>query len=523
MEVSTWIRSLSWFGIVVGCLGLVGCAETPVTPEAPPPRVTVQHPERRTLVDYDRYNGWAQAVETVEVRARVRGHIRKVAFTDGQLVKQGDVLFELDPRPFQAEIDRARDQLMVDQAQLDLAAANAKRDQSLFARKAISQEELETSLATKKSWEAKVEGAKHEIVRRELDLEYARVTAEISGRVGRANMTAGNLVNAGGSDPLLTTIVAVDPIHVYFSVDERSLLRYRQHQKEKQAAAAPAPSAAAPAAGAATDSSDLKPSPAASPSASSAAPATTAEPAGTTETVTATEPVTTTELAATTEPTAETKPTATTEPATSAAPLPTDAAAGETPPADSTPEAAAPAAPAAPAVVIPIEFGLETDEGFPHRGQLDFADNRIDPETGTIEVRGVAANPENRFVPGSRVRIRVPVSDEYEAILVPDVAILSDQDQRYVLVVNAEGIVVRRSIKLGRLLDDGMRVVLPGGGEAEQLKAEDWVVVLGLQRARVNYPVEPVDADGKVVPLSGPATKPAATGTSAAPSKSSSH
>jgi multidrug efflux system membrane fusion protein len=149
---------------------------------------------------------------------------------------------------------------------------------------------------------------------------------------------------------------------------------------------------------------------------------------------------------------------------------------------------------------IPFEFGLDTDDGFPHRGVLDFADNRIDPTTGTIEVRGKAGNPDGRFIPGGRVRVRVAVSEPYPGIVVPDTAILTDQDKKYVLYLNDENVVLRRDIKPGRLLDDGMRVILPDGDEATaQLRKEDRVIVLGLQRARLNYPVEPLDESGNLV------------------------
>jgi RND family efflux transporter MFP subunit len=383
--------------------------------------VTVQHPEERDLLDYDRYNGWTRAAETVEVRARVRGHIKQVHFTDGQLVNQGDLLFELDPRPFQQNIDRARDQLTEDNAQLKLAEANNNRNKLLFEQKAITQAQFDTTIAALGTAEARVASQTNEIKRLELELEYSRITAEIAGRIGRALLTTGNLVNAGGSDPLLTTIAALDPIQVYFSVDERSLLRYREwrtavEQAKRQAG--------------------------------------------------------------------------------------TDNASGQTAIVPAAAETAADGE-AAPNPVkdlkIPFEFGLETEAGYPHAGLIDFADNTIDPETGTIEVRGSAPNPEGKFLAGARVRVRVPSSDNYRGIVVPDLAILSDQDQRYVLVVNDENVVIRRAVTLGRLLDDGMRVILPGQTDSENLSPDDWMVVLGLQRARVNYPVNPVDADGKAV------------------------
>jgi RND family efflux transporter MFP subunit len=414
---------LAWAGSAWALLFAVmlGCTETPVVPEPPPPNVTVEHPQERDLLDYDRYNGWARAAETVEVRARVRGHIKEVHFTDGQIVQQGDLLFELDPRPFQQNIDRARDQLGEHIAELKLADANNNRNKTLFEQKAITKAEYDRTIAALGTAEARVASQTNEIKRLELELEYSRITAEISGRIGRALLTTGNLVNAGGSDPLLTSIAALDPIQVYFSVDERSLLKYREwrsavEQAKQQSAAYDA-----------SEQSEVVPA------------------------------------------AAET------------------AAAGEArqhPVKD---------------LKIPFEFGLETDDGYPHAGAIDFADNTIDSETGTIEVRGVAPNPDGQFLAGARIRVRVPSSDNYRAIVLPDLAILSDQDQRYVLVVNDENVVVRRTVTPGQLLDDGMRVILPSQTENENLSPDDWVVVLGLQRARLNYPVNPVDAGGKPV------------------------
>ena len=133
---------------------------------------------------------------------------------------------------------------------------------------------------------------------------------------------------------------------------------------------------------------------------------------------------------------------------------------------------------------------METDQGYPYEGVLDFADNQVDRATGTVLVRAVAPDPNGRLVPGSRVRIRLPVSAEHEALLVPDTAFLSDQDKKYLLVLDDKNVVHRRDVKPGKLLDDGMRVILPSDGQ--ELTANDWIIVLGLQMARLNYPVDPV-------------------------------
>jgi multidrug efflux pump subunit AcrA (membrane-fusion protein) len=162
---------------------------------------------------------------------------------------------------------------------------------------------------------------------------------------------------------------------------------------------------------------------------------------------------------------------------------------------------------------MPLSFGLDTEKGFPHQGYLVFADNKYVEGTGTIMVRGAAPNPEGRLIPGSRVRVRVPVSDKYEAALVPDSAVLSDQDRKYLLVLGKDNVVLRRDVTPGRLLDDGMRVILPAPGEEKAAGSKDWVknwegvwlITLGLQRARIDYPVQPLEANGQ--PVTTTATK----------------
>jgi RND family efflux transporter MFP subunit len=275
------------------------------------------------------------------------------------------------------------------------ATKEEKRLKELVGKGGASQSQVDAAEAQSKSLEAQILATKQEVVRKSLDLEYSRITAPIDGRIGRAMLTAGNLVNAGGTDPVLATIVSVDPVYVYFDIDERALQRYMN-------------------------------------------------------------------------------------------------ARGATRKASVREEK------------LPFSFGLETDEGFPHTGEINFANNQVDAQTGTIQVRGVVPNPAGQFVPGSRVRIRVPVGDPHPVLLLPDTAVLSDQDKRYVLVLDDKKIVQRRDVELGKLLDDGSRVVRAAGGAA--LSADDWVITQGIQQARINYAVEPVQ----------PATQPAGSSTAAA-------
>jgi membrane fusion protein, multidrug efflux system len=372
------------FIVMLALVAVTGCNST--APAAKPreaPRVTVAHPTIRGLVDEDDYNGWLEASQTVEVRARVRGHIQQIDFKDGDFVEKGQLLFEIDPRPFQAAIDEALAHAGALKAQHVAAQKNAARAEELLKSKAIAPSEAEQIVAEAQSYGARIAAQMQTVERLKLDLEYARLTAPIAGRISRAMLNVGNLVNAGGSDPLLTTIVAIDPIYVDFNVDERAMQGYqeigaRRRGKNRQPA-----------------------------------------------------------------PLREQK--------------------------------------------IAFSFRLDTEKGFPHQGELIFADNRYTPGTGTIPVRGVAPNSDGRLIPGSRVRVRVPVSDKYEAILVPDTAVNTDQKQKYLLLVGEDKIVKRQNVELGRLLDDGMRVILQ-----PKLGTDAWTITEGMERARLNYPVEPV-------------------------------
>src|SRR5262245_56132904 len=210
---------------VIFVVALSGCGEEPtITPETP--KVTVVHPEQRELSDHEEFNGWMAADKSVEVRARVKGHIKKIDFKDGQYVKKGDLLFELDPRPFEAEIGKAEDTLKVYEAQKAAADKEETRLRLLQTKGGASVQQVEKAEADALALAAQISAVQNQIDRNELDLEYARITADIDGRVGKAELTERNLVNAGGSDPLLTTIVSVDPIRIYFNVDERSMQRY---------------------------------------------------------------------------------------------------------------------------------------------------------------------------------------------------------------------------------------------------------------------------------------------------------
>jgi len=368
--------------MLLGCVVAAGCGGTkPAEKTKEAPRVTVAHPITRTLTDEAEYNGWLEAFKTVEVRARVRGHIAKVHFQDGDMVTEGKTpLFDIDEAPFQAQLAQTEAQVMALESQEVSANKELERNRILITNKAVSQQELDKSEADAKSFAAQILAKKAEADRIRLDLKYAKIIAPLTGKVGKANLIVGDLVNAGGSDPLLTTIVTVDPVYVDFNVDERAIQRYQQTNAPR---------------------SDKQ---------------------------------------------------------------------------KSLRERE-----------IKFTFGLDTEKGFPHEGTLVFADIKYAEGTGTLLVRGVAENKDGLFIPGSRVRVRLPVGDKYSATLVPDAAVSTDQKQKYLLVVGEDKNVKRLNVELGRLLDDGMRVIL-----APQLKADTWIITEGMERARLNYPVEPI-------------------------------
>ena len=390
LRIYCWMLPALLIGFSAGCEQQT----VVVTPQAP--RVSVMTPEKRQLSDHEEFNGWMAADSTVEVRSRVRGHIQKVYFTDGQYVHKGDLLFELDPRPFQAEIGKSQDTLKVYQAQKSAADKEEARLRLLETRGGASTQQVEKAEADALALAAQISAAENEITSDKLELEYSRITADIAGRVSKAELGEGNLVNAGGSDPLLTTIVSVDPIRIHFNIDERSLQRY------------------AKSVGAAGGSlSDL--------------------------------------LANMKDREAK------------------------------------------------FEFGLDGEAGFTHDAVLRFGDNRVDPNTGTMQLYGTVPNPKGMFVPGSRVRVRLTIGKPYEALLVPDTAILSDQDKRFVLIVDDEKIVRRRNVTLGAITDDGLRAIVPADKLSDGEKIADWkVIVDNLQRARLNYPVEVTTPDATV-------------------------
>jgi RND family efflux transporter MFP subunit len=379
MTYTFFMRGCAFVALVAAGLMLASCDSGPAVVEAEPPVVTVSQPLEKEITDYEQYTGRVEAAETVEVRARVRGELVGISFKDGALVNEGDPLFEIDPRVYKTAVDVAMAKKDNAQASVKLAETEYKRNLALFQRDAGAAKDVEMWTAKRSIALAEMSQADAEIERAKLDLEFTKIKAPISGRISRSLVTKGNMVNFGGGDTLLTTIVSVDPIFVYFDVDENSLKLYRERRAKEN------------------------------PSEN-----------------------------------------------------------GKSPPS------------------IPAFLGLMNDEHFSLEGKIDFADNRINPATGTIRVRGVFANKDGKLTPGQFARIHLPVGEKYKGLLVTDQAVGTDQSQKYLLIVNSDNKVEYRLVTPGRL-DGNLRIFRPDAG----LKAGEWVIVNGVQRIRPGMVVKP--------------------------------
>ena len=375
------MNTLKIAAILIALL-FAGCGKR-VAPTAPPPTVTVVQPVAREVIEWDEYIGRLESPETVEVRARVNGYLDKVHFKEGKEVKKGDLLFTIDPRPYQAEFDHANGEYQRALVQVELAQNDFERAKRLIATKAISEEDYDTKSKTYAAAQAAVVSAKAVMESAKLNLEFTEVRSPIDGRTSRAFVTQGNLVSGGllgAGATLLTTVVSLDPLYCYADADERAILKYLQLRRE----------------GSRVSARDEQ---------------------------------------------------------------------------------------------IPAEMGLADETGFPHKGFIDFVDNRVDPNTGTLRGRGVFPNEDHSLSPGFFARMRLPGSGKYAALLIPDRALGSDQAQKFVYVVSAEKKVEFRPVTAGPIID-GLRVVKTG------LKPGESIIVEGLLRVRPGVVVDakPVDA-----------------------------
>ena len=363
--------------IILLAAGLSGCSEKPpqqAAAAAPP--VTVAQPTKRTVTDWDEFTGRFEAVEEVQVRARVGGFVTSVEFRDGAFVKTGDLLYVIDARPFEAVADQADGQLSDARAKAELAKRELDRALTLNQTQAVSDsivDQRRQALQAAKAAEMQAAGA---LKAAHLNIEFTHVVAPIGGRVSRHLVSVGNLVQGSeGTSTLLTSIVSLDPIYIYFDMDEATYLKNNRLYFE-----------------------------------------------------------------------------------------------GKRPSSRENPN--------------PVQVSLTGETKPSHDGKVDFLDNRLDVSTGTLRGRAVIPNKDFSILPGQFGRVRLIGSSPYDALLLPDTAIASDQSRKIVFVVKDDDTVEVRQVTLGPL-DEGLRVIREG------LKPEDRVIIDGLQRARVGAKVSP--------------------------------
>jgi RND family efflux transporter MFP subunit len=361
-----------------------GAAQAQGGAAQPPPEVTVATPLVRRLTEWDELTGRFEAVQRVEIRARVSGYLEQISFQDGDIVEAGQILFVIDPRPYEAARDRAQAQIEDAEAQLTLARLERGRTAQLVETSATARSRLDQRNAELQAAEASLASARAQLRQAELDVGFTEVTAPFRGRISDRRVDVGNLVS---DQTLLTTIVQLDPIYLVFDMSESDFLAYQR--------------------------AVLK---------------------------------------------------------------------GELP---STRDRK-----------TIVAAHLVDEEEWTHEGTMDFVDNVVDEGTGTVRGRAVFPNPDNLITPGQFGRIRIPGSPLYDALLVPDAAIVTDQSRKQLLVVNADNKVEPRVIRPGPSQPGGLRIVRRG------IAPEDRFVIGGLLRARPGIVVSP--KEGKVEPEPAP-------------------
>ena len=372
-------------GAILMSAFLVACGSSEQQGQMPTPHVETATPLVERVADWDEFTGRFESPEHVDVRARVSGYLDAVHFEDGAQVEAGQLLFTIDPRPFQAELAAANGRLTQARAELSQARTDLSRAERLIASRTISEEAVEQRRTTVSTAEAAVASARAAVETQSLNLEFTEVTAPITGRASSRQVDPGNLVSGGNSaGDVLTTIVSSDPIYFEFDASEAVYLRYQRQQGAGEGA--------------------------------------------------------------------------------------------------------------------PVEVRLQDEGEFTRPGEIVFADNAIDPATGTIHLRASVANPDGLIRPGMLGTARVRGGSPYEAVLLPETAILSDGSRRIVYVVNDQNIVEARAVVQGPL-SGSLRVIRSGIGP------DDHVIVNGLLRARPGAPVVPQATEIVRAPSGGPASR----------------
>ncbi len=377
---------------IAGIFAALLIAVGPAHAQQGPMPVTVAKPLVKNIVDWDEYTGRFEAVERVDVRARVSGFLESVHFREGQMVEKGQVLFIIDPRPFQAELDAAKAAVEGAETAFNLAVTELKRAESLISRNNIARETVDQRRAARETARAEILSAKARVRSAELNLEFTQVRAPFKGRISDARVDVGNLVEGGtAQSTLLTTLLSTDPILFTFTASEAEFLKYtrldlsgqRQSSRETQ---------------------------------------------------------------------------------------------------------------------NPVYVRLADETDWKRRGEMFFVDNEISPETGTMRGKAIFDNPDDILTPGIFGRLRLIGSAPYDAILIPDDAVISDQSRKMVLVLGEDATVIAKPVTLGPR-HNGLRVVRSG------LDADETVIMRGVQRARPGGKVLPQEAtlqlDGTLTPSPG--------------------
>lgn len=362
---------------IVGCTALLASCGKPEVQGAPPKLpVSVAKPVVKEVQEWDEYTGRFEAYDFVEMRSRVNGYLQSIHFTDGDIVEKGQLLFQIDPRPFQVALDQAKARLASTQSAQEFARRDLERARELLQRQNIPERVFEQRQDSLKNAQASLRSAQADVEQAQLNLNYTRITAPITGRASARFVSVGNLVSGDGAQAqTLTTIAALRPIRFIFDADEAAYLRYVRL-----------------------------------------------------------------------------------------------AEAGERPSGRT--------------VQHPVIVQLQGESDYAHKGNLDFVDNRIDPQTGSIRGRAVLPNDEQYLLPGMFGRLRLLGRPKYKAILIPDEAIGTDQAQRVVFVVQPDQSIKPQPVTLGPIID-GLRVVRTG------LKPDQRIVINGLMRLRPGLAVEP--------------------------------
>jgi RND family efflux transporter MFP subunit len=388
-------------GVLIASLALVGAACKP-KPAAfappPPPEVEVARPTVQTVPDTMEFTGTTRAKETVEIRARVRGFIETKHVREGQRVKAGELLYTIDPRPFEAVVRQGEAEVAAAEAALQLAETTLERTRETVARNAAAKIELDRAQAERDSADARLKLAKARLDAAKLDLEWTKVKSPIEGRLGISPIEVGQLV--GATEPtLLGHVVNDSQVYATYFIGERDVLNLRRANQNRRPG---------------EDGRKL----------------------------------------------------------------------------------------------VPVRMALANDTDFSHQGVFAWADNAVNPETGTIKIEAIFDNPDGTILPGLFVRVQA-VYDDKQAMTVPDVAVQRDQMGAFLLVVGKDNKVERRNVTPGPTFSRA-RIIENAPDGSASLSAEDWVIVNGIQRARPGAEVKPMGKDSAAkAPEPVPAAKPA--------------